>query len=49
VHFGRKNTKFSNFCPGEKYEFTFTFVSFLQLVPDLKLDMLCPLFSFLSG
>jgi hypothetical protein len=52
VHFDSKNVlkhNFSNFCPDEKYEFTLTFVSFLKLVPDLKLDMLCPLFFFLSG
>jgi hypothetical protein len=52
VHFDSKNVlkhNFSNFCPDEKYEFTLTFISFLKLVPDLKLDMLCPLFFFLSG
>jgi hypothetical protein len=52
VHFDSKNVlkhNFSNFCLGQKYEFTLTFVSFLKLVPDLKLDMLCPLFFFLSA
>jgi hypothetical protein len=45
VHFDSKNVlkhNFSNFCPGKKYEFTLTFVSFLKLVLDLKLNMLCP-------
>jgi hypothetical protein len=42
VHFDSKNVlihKFSNFCPGKKYKFTLTFVFFLHLVQDLKLDM----------